>query len=196
MKKIRNFRLRLHFKDIRRRAKRKFDLDALDLGDANLVDWLDEAERRMSPAVIYESFGPDSETIDLAPIPGLAHTIGIATLGPGVSKMIEEAAARSEERGRMCEMIARVALDQSVQFVLNLLKDDVEKDRCELSPIQIVEEAEPLKRLYDKLGGAKIEVDLTDGRLAPALTRAFCLSWILKGRRSKKKKPPKAKSSK
>lgn len=184
MKKIRNFKLRLHFKETRRRARRKFDLAKLELGDEQWAKLLSEVEERMKPAVVYETFHAESkETASLAPIPGLAHTLGLATLGPGPASLLEEAGRDSEEMRRLYELIIASGLEQAVQFVVMLLRKDVEAERCELSPIEYLTEFAPLERLFNKLEGGKIDVALTQAGLHPEQSAAFCLSWISKPRR-------------
>ncbi len=188
MKKIRNFNLRLHFKDIRQRARRMFDLNKLGLDDENLRKLLREVEGKLQPAVIYESFGADHEdTAKLAPVPGLAHTLGLATLGPDLGSYIVETREISAPRGELLELVAVSALKQSVNFVASLLKDDLEAEGCELSPIEYLENPDALRAVYGKLDGAKILLELRGGELSPDYSKAFCLSWMAK-RRGKKKK--------
>lgn len=192
MKKIRNFNLRLHYKDIRQRARRKFDLNKLGLDDANLLKLLREVEGKLEPAVIYESFGADhEETAKLAPVPGLAHTLGLATLGPKLGSFIVETREISSARGDLLELVAASALKQSVNFVASLLKGELEAEQCELSPIEYLDNPDAVRAVYDKLDGPKILLELRGGELSPDYSQAFCLSWMAK-RRGKKKKTPKA----
>lgn len=194
MKKIRNFNLRLHFKEIRHRARRMFDLNKLGLDDENLRKLLQEVEDKLQPAVIYESFGAENEeTAALAPVPGLAHTLGLATLGPNLGSHIVETREISAPRGELLELVAASALKQSVNFVASLLKDDLEAERCELSPIEYLENPDAVRVVYDKLDGSKILLELRRGELSPDYSKAFCLSWMSK-RRGKKKKTTKASS--
>lgn len=185
MRKIRNFNLRLPFKEIRRRARKVVDLDALGLDDPKFYTLLTDVQRRLRPAVIFDSFGPESEdTAALAPLPGLAHTLGLATLGADVASLLSEERAKGEERGRLAELIASAALERTVQFVVGLLADEVEAERCELSPIHHLNEPEAVGAVLEKLGGSKIALTLEAGRLDPEFSTAFCISWIAKkGRR-------------
>ncbi|MFH2204671.1 MAG: hypothetical protein ABIJ96_16275 [Elusimicrobiota bacterium] len=190
MKKIRNFNLRLHFKEIRQRAKRKFDLNKIGLDDDGLSRLIDDVEKRLKPAVIYESFGPEAEdTAKLAPVPGLAHTLGIATLGPDLLPYVIETREASEQRGLLLEFIAASALRQAVNFIISLLKDDLEAERCELSPIEYLDSPEQSAAVHAKLDGGKILVELKDGALRPEHSAAFCVSWLAKRRGGAKKRP-------
>lgn len=194
--KIRNFRLRLHFKDLRRKARRRFDLDKLGLDDAAFQALLAGLEDAMRPAVIYASFKADSAaTARLAPIPGLAHTLGLATLGAGLAPEMARRGAASPEHAGLVALLAGSALDQAVQFVVALLKDELEAEDCELSPIHFIEEAGALGELFSALGGEKIDLALESGRLVPAPSAAFCLSWIAQRRRSKAASKSPAKGS-
>lgn len=195
MRKIRDFNLRLHFKETRRRLRKAADLHSLGLGDDQALAGLFKSfEESLKPAVIFETFGPESwDTAGFSPIPGVAHTLGLATLGPAAGRLVESARAGSEERGKVFETMAQAALDQAVAFVLNLLKDEVEAERCDLSPIQILSEAEALKAVVDRLEGEKIEVSAQGGVLAPPHSVAFCLSWIARRRGSKAAKAPASK---
>ncbi|MFH1724156.1 MAG: hypothetical protein ABII00_05980 [Elusimicrobiota bacterium] len=189
MRKIREFNLRLPFKEIRRRARQAADLNAMGLDDPKLQLLIEVVQRRLRPAVIFASFGPESrETAALAPIPGLAHTLGLATLGPDIAPLIAETRTENEQRGGLLELVAAVALERAVQFVTGLLRDEVESERCELSPIQHLDEAEAVSAVLERLGGGKIGLKLEAGRLSPEHSTAFCLSWIArKGRRRKSK---------
>lgn len=188
MKKIRNFNLRLHFKEIRHRARKKFDLNKMGLDDDNLRKLLDKVETTIKPAVIYESFGSDSaETAKLAPVPGLAHTMGLATLGPDLTSLIVETREISEPRGELLELVAASALKQTVAFVASLIRDDLEAERCELSPIEHLDTPELVQTLFDKMEGGKIMLEVRNGSLFPEYSTAFSMSWLAK-RRGKKKR--------
>jgi hypothetical protein len=190
VKKIRNFKLRLHFKDLRHRGRKRFDMTKMGLGeDTELKKFLDSVEARLTPAVIYETFGADSEdTTEISSLKGLAHTLGLANLGPGLSELLVEVEEVSEERGKFLKMVCESALSQAVTFVTRLLKDEVEQERCELSPTQYIEDPEAVKKIFNKLEGGKIDLSLEGETLSPEYSAAFCLSWVLKRRAKKKAK--------
>jgi hypothetical protein len=188
MRKIRDFKLHLHFKELRRRARRSIDLAAAGANDdASFQAVLDRLAASARPAVMFESFGPEAETAKLSPIPGLAHTLGVGTLGPAIAPLIAEARAQSEARGLLYELVAAYGLEQIVHFVTDLLQDELETERCELSPIHYVVDPAALAAVLTALPGAKINVEIVEGRLAPEHTTAWCLSWIaLRGRKGAK----------
>jgi hypothetical protein len=184
MRKIRGFRLRLPVKETRRRARKAVDLDALGLADeARFARYLDDFSGALSPAVIFDSFGPESmDTEAFAPVPGLAHTLGLATLGPGIGPRAAEERGRGEARGKLYDLCAGLALEASVQFVIGLITDEVEAERCDLSPIQYLTDGEALGLATEKLAGSKIGIKLEANRLVPEYSAAFCLSWISRRR--------------
>ncbi|MFA5139479.1 MAG: hypothetical protein WC728_09635 [Elusimicrobiota bacterium] len=186
MRKIRGFRLRLPVKETRRRTRKAVDLAALGLAEEpRFSRYLDEFSASLQPAVIFDSFGPESmDTEAFAPIPGLAHTLGLATLGPETSQKAAEERGRGEAHGKLYDLCAGLALEASVQFVIGLITDEVEAERCDLSPIQYLTDAEALGLALEKLEGSKIGIKLEANRLVPEYSAAFCLSWISR-RRSK-----------
>ena len=193
MRKIRDFNMRLPFKEIRRRALRGAQAPPPGFDDARLVSLLDAAEAKLKPSVIFDSYGPTAaDTAALAPLPGLAHTLAITTLGPSFGPHLAEVRTASPAAGKVLDSAAAVASERAVQFVLSLIKEEVEDERCELSPIQFLEDAEALSKVHEKLGGAKIGVAVEAGRFAPEYARAFCVSWIArKGKRGAKAAPKK-----
>jgi hypothetical protein len=192
VRKIRDFRLRLSLKETRRRCRKAADLAALGVeDDRSFQALLDRFEAAARPAVIFETFGGDTDkTVGLAPIPGLANTLGLSTLGPGVEPLLAQARAEGEARGRLLEALAAIAVDETVRFVIDLLQEDLETERCELSPIHFVVEPEPLRRVLETLQGEKIGLALTEAGALPPHSAAFCLSWLAQRGRAKAGKVP------
>ena len=90
MRKIRGFKLKLRVKEIQRRAKKaRLDLVPLGLGnELELQGCLDAVAAKAVPAVLYDSFSAD-EAGTLSPMPGLACSLAIATLGPDLDAFSE-----------------------------------------------------------------------------------------------------------
>lgn len=193
MRKIRDFNMRLPFKEIRRRALRGAEAPPPGFDDARLIAILDRAEKGLKPSVLFESYGPDSpETAALSPVPGLAYTVAVATMGPSFPHILDELRTEHPGSGKILDAAAAVAGERAVQFVLSLIKDEVEDERCELSPIHYITDPDALSLVLSKLDGAKVGVTLEAGHLAPGQSRAFCVSWIArKGRRGAKAAPKK-----
>jgi len=197
MRKIRGFRLSLHPKDLRRRLRRFVNLQACGVeDDASFERHISSIAERIQPAVVFDSLGPESkETSKISPIPGLAHTIGFATLGPGADELLASEQAAGEQRGKLAERVLGLAIEESVRFVIGLIADEVESERCDLSPIHYVSDEGQLALLAEKLKAAKIGLALGQGGLKPRSSAAFCLNWIARprGKRSSKLEAGKAK---
>jgi hypothetical protein len=143
----------------------------------------------MSPSVVFDSFGADSPgTARFSPLPGLAHTVGILTLGEGAGRALAAESEAGASRGRLAEALLNLAREEGVRFVAELVSDEAEAERCDLSPIHFVTDDALLAEAVDRLQASKIGVSLEAGRLRPECSWAFCLSWVArpKGRRAKK----------
>jgi hypothetical protein len=197
VRKIRGFRLALHARELRRRLRRAADLPGLGLDDESLFEkHLKGFGARLEPSVVFESFGADStDTAALSPLPGLAHTIGLVTLGPDADAYLAEQRESGARHAKLAECLRKVALEEGVRFVIGLIAEEVEDERCDLSPIHYVLDPDALAFLLEKLSAAKIRVELSSGTLRPECSAAFCLSWIARprGRRSAKADPAKKK---
>ncbi|MBI3297507.1 MAG: hypothetical protein HYZ75_05050 [Elusimicrobia bacterium] len=188
MRKIRDFNMRLPFKEIRRRVTRGANAPLPGLDDAKLAALLDRAEKSLKPSVLFDSYGPDSpETAALSPVPGVAHTLAVTTLGPDFAAALDELRTEHPASGKALDAAAAVAGERAVQFIISLIKEEVEDERCDLSPIGYLEGSEALDKVLAKLDGSKVGVTAEAGTLRPGHSRAFCVSWLArKGRRGAK----------
>jgi len=182
MRKIKNFKLAWRVKEVVRRAKKS----GVKLADAGfesedaLAAFLATLTPALSPAVLFDSFGAKTDAAALAPLPGLACSLGLATLGPA----FDQALAQVEEgpRAKLAAVAARTALDQALQFAGALIAEEAVGEKCELSPLQPLTEAATLSGLLERLDASKIGVSFRDGALTPAFSAAFSVSWIAKPR--------------
>lgn len=183
MRKIKNFRLSWRVKEVLRRAKKA----GVKPGEAGFTDedqllaFLDTTlTPALSPAVLFDSYAAKTEAAALAPLPGLACSLGLATLGPS----FDEAVARVEDpvKQALARLAGHAALDQALQFAGGLIAEEATGEKCELSPLQPLTEPGALANLLDRLDGSKIGVSYADGSLTPAFTAAFSVSWIAKPR--------------
>ncbi|MBI4349783.1 MAG: hypothetical protein HY553_23300 [Elusimicrobia bacterium] len=183
MRKIRGFKLKLRVKEIQRRAKKaRLDLGALGLGtEPQLQGWLDKLSTAAAPAVLYDSF-PAEETGGLSPMPGLACSLAVATLGPDFDVLADRIAAQRPDELPLFEVAAQAALEEAARFVLTLVEDEAAEERCGLSPIQYLESREQQSAILAKLEGHKIGVALGENGLRPIRSTAFSASWLLKSR--------------
>ena len=183
MRKIRGFKLKLRVKDMQRRAKRaKLDLGALGLtGEPQLQAWLDRLSATAAPAVLFDSF-PGEEATGLSPMPGLACSLAVATLGPDLDSFAERLPLERPAESKLFELAAKAALEESVRFVLALVEGEATEERCVLSPIQYLDGREQLGAILAKLEGHKIGVALGENGLRPRQSTAFSASWLAKSK--------------
>lgn len=182
MRKIIGFKLHLKLKEIQRRAKRAhFDLAGNGLQEPELQPLLDQASRSLKPAVLFETYAhPDADQQALSPLPGLAYSLVLTTLGGGLSELREK--TRQENPGQLAlwDLAEQAALDESVRFATSILEDEAAKESCELSPLTTLSEGPVLETVVRKLEGGKIGVRAESGKLQPAASAACSLSWLSK----------------
>ncbi len=182
MRKIKGFKLVLRPHEVKRRAKKaRVDLETAGLPDPALAKVLDRLAKGVVPAVLFDTFGhPDPDQPLLSPLPGLAYSLILATLGDGFGPA--RAAETSLPEG-LWPVLEETALDECVRFASGLLADEAEKDNCELSPITALTAGEALACAVRKLSGDKIGVSCPEtGDLSPAASCAVSLSWLAKSK--------------
>ena len=190
MRKVKGFKLSLRPGEIRRRAK-KAGIDLLDLGldDIELGRLVAQTAKGMAPAVLFDTFKhPDADAGALSPIPGLAYSVILATLGPGFAPAKERAKAISSQMYAVWGLMEEIALDEAVRFAAAILADEAGRESCVLSPWNFIQEPAVLQTVLAKLDGAKIEVRLQDGRLDPAASAVASLSWLAQAKARGKKR--------
>ncbi len=182
MKKVIGFKLSLRVKEIQRRAKKaKFDLATTGLQEPELQPLLTAAERTLKPAVLYDTFAaPDPDQTALSPMPGLAYSLVLASLGDGLSKQREKARQENPAQLPLWDIAEETALDEAVRFATTLLEDEAARESCELSPISAISDGGALETVARKLEGAKIGVRVDGGKLAPSASTACSVSWLSK----------------
>ena len=182
MRKIKNFKLSWRVKEVARRAK-KAGVKPAEAGletEEALAAFLEAFTPALSPAVLFDSFAAKTEGAALAPLPGLACSLGLATLGPAFAAALE--AEPDPVRARLAAIAAQTALDQALQFAGGLIAEEAAGEKCELSPLQPLHDPAALSTLLDRIDGGKIGVSFRDGRLTPACSAAFSVSWIARPR--------------
>jgi len=83
VRKIKGFKVVLRPHEVKRRAKKaKLDLEAAGLSDPALNKFLERAAKALAPGVVFDTFGhPDPDQAALSPMPGLAYSVILASLG-------------------------------------------------------------------------------------------------------------------
>jgi hypothetical protein len=183
VRKIKGFKLVLRPHEVRRRARKAgVDLEAAGLTEPVLNKTLERLAKSVVPGVLFDTFGhPDPDQSVLSPLPGLAYSLILASLGAESFP----ASVREKESSLpapLWPVLEETALDECVRFASNILADEAEKDNCELSPITSLREGPALEAVVRKLDGAKLGVAFDGGRLAPAACLAVSLSWLAKSK--------------
>lgn len=182
MRKIKNFKLAWRVKEVARRA-RKAGLKPAEAGletEEALSAFLDGLAPALSPAVLFDSFSAKTEGAALAPLPGLAYSLGLATLGPDFDAALTVQA--DPARARLAALAAQTALDAALQFAGALIAEEAAEEKCELSPLQPLSDPAALSSLLERIDGGKIGIRLEDGRLLPSCSAGFSVSWIARPR--------------
>lgn len=196
MRKIRGFKLNLRIKEVQRRAKKAgLDLESLGLiqpvgrGKEPVTtpafeQLIEKAAAATAPAVLFESFAHPvaAEAALLSPMPGLAYSLVLATLGENFLSFRRS----SEVPAPVLDVIEDVALEEAVRFAGSLLEQEAALEACELSPLTILSDAPALELSLRKVEGSKIGVGISDGKLTPSASRACSLSWLAKSKSKKK----------
>lgn len=182
MRKIRGFKLGARPKEVLRRCrKEKLDLSALGADpEAALAVLLRRLRERARPSVIFDSF--PFEPGAPSPVPGLAYSLALATLGPDLDAFIESEASREPALEPVLRVAARAALEEAVRFVLGLVEAEAKVENCDLSPLHALAEPATLQAAAARLEGHKIGVAAVEGGVRPAHTAAFSASWIARTR--------------
>ena len=182
MRKVIGFKLQLRLKEIQRRAKRaRFDLASNGLGEPELQPMLDRAVRALKPAVLFDTYAhPDADQAVLSPIPGLAYSLVLASLGAGLTAEREKTAQDNPAHLPVWDLAEEAALDEAIRFATAILEDEAVKESCELSPLTPLSDAAVLETMMKKLDASKIGVSTEGGKLKPAASAACSLSWLSK----------------
>ncbi|OGR83587.1 MAG: hypothetical protein A3J74_05960 [Elusimicrobia bacterium RIFCSPHIGHO2_02_FULL_57_9] len=135
----------------------------------------------MRPAVLFETFQPDAEQPLLSPLPGLAYSLVLATLGNWQSRQNPALDAP------LAKILEEAALEDCIRFATSLLDEEAVKESCELSPTTALAQTPALETVLGKLDGSKIAVVLSEGKLCPPASLALSLSWLSKSKANKGK---------
>lgn len=182
MRKIKGFKLTLRPHVVKQRSKKaRLDLEAAGLGELPLAKFLERAAKSLTPGVVFDTFGaPDGDQKLLSPMPGLAYSLILASLGEGFAPLKDKESSIPEP---LWPILEEHALDEAVRFASTLIADEAEKDNCELSPLNPISSAEALEAALRKLdAGAKLGVTLSEGRLTPSASLAVSQSWLAKSK--------------
>ena len=186
MRKIKGFKLSLRAHVVKQRSKKaRIDLEAAGLNELALGKFLERTGKALAPGVLFDTFGhPDADQPLLSPMPGLAYSLILASLGESLQPVRATETAIPEG---LWPILEEHALDEAVRFASGLIADEAEKDNCELSPLNPITDSGALEAALRKLdGGAKLGVTLAEGRLSPSASLAVSQSWLAKSKAKRK----------
>lgn len=182
MRKIKGFKLTLRPHEVKRLAKKsRIDLSAAGLNDPALGKFLERAAQALAPGVVFDTFAPpDPEQSILSPMPGLAYSVILVSLGSGFTPLKEKEPALP---AGFWNILEEHALDEAVRFASGLIADEAEKDACELSPLTALSSPGALEAALRKLdGGSRLGVSIDGGELFPSASLAVSQSWLAKSK--------------
>lgn len=190
MRKIIGFKLPLRLKETQRRAKKiKLDLEAAGLGEAQLQALLERVGAASKPAVVFDTFPhPDAQQAALSPLPGLAYSVVLATLGPGFDALRAKECDAQPQQSGVWPLVRDAALEEAVRFASALIAEEAARDACELSPLTPLADQTALTAALSKLDASKIGVSLVEQGLMPSCSTACSLSWLAKSKAKGKAK--------
>ncbi|MBI4375592.1 MAG: hypothetical protein HY549_03990 [Elusimicrobia bacterium] len=184
MPKIIGFKIPLRIREVQRRGKKLgLKLEEGEADERALQEFLNQALKALRPAVLFDTFPhPDPEQPLLSPMPGLAYSLVLATLGPKLAAFRGQNEITGIPGSAFWPAIEEVALEETVRFATSLLEGDAAGESCELSPLVKLSEAPAMEAVLRKLDSAKIGVSLMNGAIEPSATCAFSLSWLSKSK--------------
>ncbi len=202
MRKIRKFKIAVHFKDILRRV-RASNTDAAAAGfplDSDIAVFISSLHAQAEPGVVYEFIEGPCMELTTAGVRQNAQCFSVCavTLGPAV----EEALAAITNPGALT--IANIAvyefLRTAVTFISDLVKQDADKEDFTVEGYEILSSpvfgyapepkflreaqrvdpqlaARAIPVLLERLNSSKISVSFEGGKLTPKATIIFMMPW-------------------
>ena len=208
MRKIRKFKITLHYKEILRRLRGAgIDLRTAGFNDeSELAVFLTSLHSALEPGVVYEFLeGQNMETSGLG-LDFLMASLCALTLGEKIDSEV------SQIINPQALVIANIALMEflrtAVMFMADVVNDDAKKEEFETEnytliavpqfnysnqpkfireakQIEVAQARELLPVLLDRLNGAKVGIKYQEGQLLPKNTIVFIIPWKKKKGKNK-----------
>jgi len=200
MRKIRKFKITLHYKEILRRLRGAgIDLRAAGFNDeSELAVFLTSLHSALEPGVVYEFLeGQNMETNPLGIDYQMASLCAL-TLGEKIDSEVAQIV------NPQALVIANVALMEflrtAIMFMADVVRDDAKKEEYETEnytivavpqfnysnqpkfireakQIEVSKAREILPALLDRLNAAKVGIKYQEGQLLPKNTIVFIIPW-------------------
>jgi len=211
MRKIKRFKITSRSREILNKLMRELPLlrRAGFQSQPEVSAFVMDIFKKLDPGVVYE-FNQDAhwELDDQSIIHKEMFSACAVTLGEQVEKFVD--AQPSEGKQTAAQTVALEFLKNATLFVLDLIKEQAEKEECETLDLQFVylppfgaalapkmlresirlektiaDKALPL--ILEKIASSKIEVALAEsGKLTPRFTTVFLVPWQKAKKRGKK----------
>jgi len=200
MRKIRKFKITLHYKEILRRLRGAgIDLRAAGFNDeSELAVFLTSLHAALEPGVVYEFLEGQNMELNGLGLDYKMSSLCALTLG---GKIDEEIAKIINPQALVIANIALMEfLRTAIMFMADVVNDDAKKEEFETEnytiiavpqfnysnqpkfireakQIEVALAKELLPVLLDRLNGAKVGIKYQEGQLVPKNTIVFVIPW-------------------
>ena len=184
MKKIKKFKINLRNREITRLLKKTTKISEINPDIEEKVEAESRRLRRfISPAAIYETVPKDKFPGELKvsePKNWVAATAYVVTVGDAIEKELKENRAKDNgESEAIAHTIALEGVEQSVNFIERLIREEALGENCEISKEQPLDSKKLLAKLFGIIPGEKIGASLaSDGSLIPQYSSSGIIYWM------------------
>ena len=210
MRKIKRFKIPSRQREILRRLLRELPLlrRAGFTSEAEVTAFILSIFKLLDPGVVYE-FNQDAhwELDDTSAIHKEMFSACAVTLGDKIEPFLAQ--IQNEDRKAAAIIVLLEFLKSAVSFVTELVKEQAQKEECEILDLQFVylppfgaaaapkllREAVRLENtlaqkalpvILEKLSAEKIDLSLSEGVLSPRMSTAFLVPWQKNRKKGKK----------
>ena len=210
MRKIKRFKIPSRQREILRRLLRELPLlrRAGFTSEAEVTAFILSIFKLLDPGVVYE-FNQDAhwELDDTSAIHKEMFSACAVTLGDKIEPFLAQ--IQNEDRKAAAIIVLLEFLKSAVSFVTELVKEQAQKEECEILDLQFVylppfgaaaapkllREAVRLENtlaqkalpvILEKLSAEKIDLSLSEGLLSPHMSTVFLVPWQKNRKKGKK----------
>jgi hypothetical protein len=184
MKKIKKFKINLRNREITRLLKKTTRVSEIN---SDMEEKVEAESRRLQryifPAAVYETIPRDKFPSELRlrePKNWVAATAYVVTVGDAIEKELKENRVKDNgESEAIAHTIALEGVEQSVNFIERLIRDEADKENCEISKEQSLDSKELLSKVFGIIPGEKIGASLSEsGALCPQYSASGIIYWM------------------
>lgn len=184
MKKIKNFKINLRFREIIRLLK---STAAISEVTPQIEDAVRQEIARLSPeivpAAVYDTLAKDKlspELLKLLPAQAVAASVYTVTINKTLEDDVNEAQNRGEKiLNQILHSLALEAIEQASNFIQRLISDEAKSETCELAGRCVFDSSMGFGNIFAVLPGEKIGVQVTEkGTLSPLYSSCGIIPWL------------------